>query len=478
MEDNNPSGSSYFHKPGDRKFRVPRTKPLRIILPHIPIIRPRTVSLMSFVFGFAVMIGIGAVLLNFPFSSKSGLWTAPVDCLFTATSAVCVTGLVVVDTLDHWSALGQLIILLLIQLGGLGFMTTTTILMLAAGRRIGLRDRILIGESIGVSRIGGLVRLTRNIFLFTLAAEFIGAVLFYIRFSSDYGWTGGIWKAVFQSVSAFNNAGFDLFGGFRSLTGYSGDYLVVLTTAALVILGGLGFLAIENIIRSRSIKRSSADTKIILAVTIPLLILGTLVVLLFEFNNPHTLADMPFQNKILNAFFQSITARTAGFNTLDTGALTLFSLFFVMILMFIGGASGSTAGGIKVNTLGIILSTIWSTLRGKETPGAFGREFPIQQIFRGMALLVISLGLIVGVFLLLSYTEHFASIRILFETISAFGTVGLSTGITPELSTAGRFILVVMMFIGRLGPLTLIMALARAQRTRGYRFPQESVRIG
>ncbi len=478
MEEFNSSNSPYLHRLGDKKFRVPRTKPLRIPIPQIPIIRPRTVSLISFVYGFAVMIVLGAVLLLFPFSSKAGLWTAPVDCLFTATSAVCVTGLVVVDTLDHWSIIGQFIILLLIQLGGLGFMTTTIILMMAAGRRIGLRDRILIGESIGVSRIGGLVRLTRHILLFTIIAEFIGAVLLYIRFSADYGWAGGIWKSVFQSVSAFNNAGFDLFGGFRSLTGYSGDYLIILTTAALIILGGLGFLVIDNIIRVKGIKRSTVDTKMILSITGLLLVLGTLVVLVAEFNNPYTLGNLSFPHKILNAFFQSVTARTAGLNSIDTGSLTTFSLFFVMILMFIGGASGSTAGGIKVNTVGMILTTIWSTLRGRENPGAFGREFPIQQIFRGMALLVISLGLILGVFLLLSYTEHFSSIRIIFETVSAFGTVGLSTGITPELSTAGRLILIVMMFIGRLGPLTLIMALARAQRTRGYRFPQESVRIG
>ncbi len=458
-------------------FRVPRTKPLRIPVPQIPIIRPKTVSLISFVYGFAVMIILGAVLLFFPFSSKAGIWTSPIDCLFTATSAVCVTGLVVVDTFDHWSIIGQFIIMLLIQFGGLGFMTTTIILMMAAGRRIGLRDRILIGESIGVSRIGGLVRLTQHILLFTLVAEFIGAVLFYIRFSADYGWLEAIWKAIFQSVSAFNNAGFDLFGGFRSLTGYSGDFLVLLTTCALIILGGLGFLVIDNIIHVRGIKRSTVDTKLILLITGLLLILGTLVILVAEYNNPKTMGDMPVQLKLLNSFFQSVTARTAGLNSIDTGSLTTLALFFVMILMFIGGASGSTAGGIKVNTVGIILSTIWNTIRGKEHPGAFGREFPVQQIFRGMVLLVISLVLIVVTFLVLTYTEKFSMIRVLFETVSAFGTVGLSTGITPDLSVAGRVILIFMMFIGRLGPLTLIMVLASSQRTRGYRFPQESVRI-
>ncbi len=478
MKDNNQPELSYLHRPGDRRFRVPRTKPLHITIPNIPIVKPRTVSLISFVYGFAAMIIIGAVLLLFPFSSKAGIWTAPVDCLFTSTSAVCVTGLTVVDTFDHWSSIGQLIILLLIQLGGLGFMTSTIILMMATGRRIGLRDRILIGESIGVSRLGGLVKLTRDILFFTLSAELVGAILFYLRFSSQYGWISGIWKAVFHSVSAFNNAGLDIFGGFRSLTGYSGDYLVILTTAALIILGGLGFVVIDNILQAKGIKRSTIDTKLVLIVTVLLLTLGTLVILVSEFSNPRTLGNMPILEKILNAFFQSVTSRTAGFNSINTGALNIFSLFFVVILMFIGGASGSTAGGIKVNTVGIILPTLWDTLRGKEHPGIFGREFPLQQIFRSMALLVVSLGLVIVVFLLLTETETFTSIRILFETVSAFGTVGLSTGITPELSTAGRLILAVMMFVGRLGPLTLIMALAGAQRSRGYRFPQESVRIG
>jgi trk system potassium uptake protein TrkH len=336
----------------------------------------------------------------------------------------------------------------------------------------------LIGESIGVSRIGGLVRLTQHILLFTLGAEFIGAAVFYIRFSADYGWLEGIWKSVFQSVSAFNNAGFDVFGGFRSLTGYSGDYLVILTTAGLIILGGLGFLVIDNIYRAKGIKRTTADTKLVLTVTGLLLALGTLVVLAAEYTNPKTMGDMPIQLKLLNSFFQSVTARTAGLNSIDTGSLTVFSLFFVMILMFIGGASGSTAGGIKVNTVGTILTTIWSTLKGKEFPGAFGREFPAQQIFRSLALLVISLALIIGSFLLLTYTEKFSMMRVLFETVSAFGTVGLSTGITPDLSVAGRLVLVLVMFIGRLGPLTLIMALARGQKTADYRFPKESVRIG
>jgi trk system potassium uptake protein len=478
MQDNLNYDDPYKPKPGDRLYRVPRIRPQRVTLTRTSLRRPIGVSLWSLIYGFAGMILVGALLLMLPGASKSGTWTPFVDCLFTATSSVCVTGLVVVDTFDHWTNLGQAVILVMVQLGGLGFMTITTILLIAAGRRIGLRDRIMISESIGIGRIGGIVRLVRNTALFTLIIEAIGAIVFFLRFSGQFTWPVAVWKSVFQSVSAFNNAGFDLFGGFRSLTGYQTDYLVLLTTASLVILGGVSFLVVENLFRARGLKRTSADTRLVILITTILLGLGTIAALIAEYGNPDTLGALSVQHKILNAFFQSVTARTAGFNTIDTGALTMNALFFIMILMFIGGASGSTAGGIKVNTAGIIIATIWNTIRGRENPGAFGREFQVQQIFRALTLLVISLGLVVVVFLILSATEHFPSINILFETISAFGTVGLSTGITPELSFIGRMAIIVTMFIGRLGPLTLVLILARTQRTSTYRYPKESVRIG
>jgi trk system potassium uptake protein TrkH len=390
----------------------------------------------------------------------------------------CVTGLVVVDTLDHWNLFGQIVIVIMMQLGGLGFMISTSLLMIASRRKIGLRERILVGESVGVSRIGGVIRLARNILWFTLIAEFIGALLFYIRFSVENQWPLSLWKSIFQSISAFNNAGFDLFGGFRSLSAYSGDYLVLLTTAGLIILGGISFVVIHNVFRARGLHHSSVDTKLVLLITLILLVAGTLVVLVTEYSNPQTLGNMPLPIKILNSFFQSVTSRTAGFNVLNIGAFAVYTLFFTMILMFIGGASGSTAGGIKVNTLGLIIATIWATIKGREHPGAFGREFPLEQIFRGMTLLVLSLGLITLAFLILSITENFPSINILFETISAFGTVGLTTGITPDLTISGKIIIIIMMFIGRLGPLTLVLALARNKQISKFRYPKETVRIG
>jgi trk system potassium uptake protein TrkH len=478
MQNNLNKDGPLASKPGNRIYRVPRIRPLRINIPVIRQKRPIGISLLTIVYGFAGMIILGTVLLMLPVSSKSGEWTSFVNSLFTATSAVCVTGLTVVDTNNYWSYFGQGVILALIQFGGLGFMTSATVFLMAAGRRIGLRGRLLIGESLGVSHLGGVVRLTRNIILFTLIAEIAGALIFYSRFYFEYGSRLGIWKSVFQTVSSFNNAGFDIFGGFRSLSGFHSDYLVLLTTAGLIILGGISFIVLQNIFRSRGIIKSTVDTKLVLLITLILLSAGTLFTLASEFNNPDTLGPMSLPQKILNAFFQSVTSRTAGFSSFSTGTMALSTLFFTMILMFIGGASGSTAGGIKVNTLGILLSTILATIRGKEYPEAFNREIPIQQIFRALTLLVLALALIAVVFMILSFTENFLTIKILFETVSAFGTVGLSTGITPDLSTAGRVVLAFTMFIGRLGPLTLTFALVRAQHTQTHRYPPETIRIG
>jgi trk system potassium uptake protein len=469
---------NYLPKPGDRKYRVPRMTPIRFTISIIRPRKPTSISLLTLVYGFAILIAVGTVLLMLPLASNDGQWTSFVNCLFTATSAVCITGLVVVDTLDHWSFFGQLIIMLLIQFGGLGIMTSATILIMAAGRRIGLGGRILIRESAGVSGIGGIVRLTRNIVFFTLIAEAIGTIIFFLRFSNEYELPMSVWVSVFQTVSAFNNAGFDIFGGFRSLSGYSADYLVLLTTAGLIILGGISFVVINNVYKSRGLHHSSIDTKLVLLITAILLASGTIVILATEYKNPGTLGALPLPAKIVNAFFQSVTSRTAGFSSFNTGALATYSLFFTMILMFIGGSSGSTAGGIKVNTVGLIIATIWGTIRGKEHPEAFGREFPVQQIFRAMTLLVISLGIIALIFFVLSVTEQFPSLNILFETVSALGTVGLSTGITPGLSTIGKIVIIFTMFIGRLGPLTLTLALTRAQRISKYHYPQDSIRIG
>lgn len=430
------------------------------------------------VYGFAGVIALGAVLLWLPMSSKAGEFTSFPNALFTSTSAVCVTGLTVVDTGSHYSSFGQGVILLLMQIGGFGFMTGATLLLLAFGRRLGLREKILIRESLGVERLGGLVPLVMGIAVFTLVIESFGAVIFYARFSSQSPPSTAAWQAIFHAVSAFNNCGLDIFGGFRSLTGYQGDPWVVLTTAALIILGGISFIVVFDVFGARRFSRLSLDTKIVLTTTLALLAVGTIVILVTEFNNEATLGPMSWPQKVLDAFFQSVTPRTAGFNVIKIGSMAVYSLFFTIMLMFVGGASGSTAGGIKVNIFGMLLATVWSTIRGKEHPGAFGREFRPQQIHRALTVAMLSLGLVAIVTLVLTITEKTDFIKVLFETVSAFGTVGLSTGITPSLSLAGKLIITFTMFAGRLGPLTLALSLVQSQQPSKYRHPQEDVRIG
>lgn len=413
-----------------------------------------------------------------PVSSAAGQATSPVNAFFTATSAVCVTGLVVVDTGTYWSSFGQGVILALIQIGGFGFMTSATLLMLAFGRRIGLRERLLIGESLGLSRLGGLVRIIRNMAIFTVLAEGIGAAVFFIRFSVENPLRLAVWKSVFHSISAFNNAGFDIFGNFQSLTNYRGDPLVVLATAALIFLGGISFMVISDVFKTRNLGKFSLDTKLVLITTVSLLAAGMVIILLTEFIEPAIFGDVSLPQKVLIAFFQSVTARTAGFTLVNVGTLTQYALFFIMFLMFVGGAAGSTAGGIKVNTFGMLAATIWSTIRGREHAGAFGREFNSQQLYRAIAVVILSLGLVALVGFLLALHEETSFINLLFETVSAFATVGLSTGITPHLSMAGRIIVTITMFVGRLGPLALTLALLQRQRPSRYRYPEEMVRIG
>jgi trk system potassium uptake protein TrkH len=466
-------------RPGDRVFRVARVSPWRIPLPIIPAPKQPGFSPLMLVYGFAGVIILGTILLMFPMSSKGGQFTSPVDTLFTAASAVCVTGLVVKDTGTYWSSFGQGVILVLIQIGGLGFMTSATLLLLLLGRRIGIRERWLIGQSLGTGRLGGMVKLVRRVLVFTVIVEAIGAAIFYVHFSVEDPTGTAAWKAVFQAVSAFNNAGFDIFGRFRSLLDYQTDTLVILTTAGLVILGGISFVVVADVIRVRRFGRLSVDSKIVLVTTLGLLVLGTIVIFLTEYGNADTLGPLSFPYKLLNAFFHSVTPRTAGFSSINIGSMATYSQFFTILLMFVGGAAGSTAGGIKVNTFGMLVATIWSTIRGKEHAGAFGREFANQQIHRALALVMLSLTLIFIVVFALTITDKgFGFLKLLFETVSAFGTVGLSTGITPDLSVAGRLIITAVMFIGRLGPLILVLALTQRQQPSMFRYPEDEVRIG
>jgi trk system potassium uptake protein TrkH len=330
----------------------------------------------------------------------------------------------------------------------------------------------------GMEHLGGLVRTVRRIAIFTILVEGAGALILFIHFLTYSPPETALWRAVFHSISAFNNAGLDIFGNFRSLLGYQTDATVLLTMAVLIILGGIGYLVVEDVFKTRSFDRLSLDSKLVLTTTFSLLALGTVFFLLAEFSNPATTGPLSLPHKLLVAFFQSVTPRTAGFTAIDVGKMVVPSLFFTMFLMFVGGASGSTAGGVKVGTLGLLSATVLSSLRGKEHAGAFGREFNFQNIQRGLVLVILYLGFAALLVLVLSITEGKDFVSLLFETFSALGTVGLSTGITPELSTAGRLIIVLGMFVGRLGPLALIVYLTGGQQPAKTHFPQELVRTG
>lgn len=468
---------SYTSKPGNRIYRPRVAQPWRIFLPILPKARTPVSSSLTIILGFAVIIIIGAVLLMLPIASKSEQVTSPLNAFFTATSATCVTGLVVVDTFDYWSLFGQIVIVMLIQLGGFGFMAGATLFLLAFGRRIGLREKLLISESIGITQYGGVVKIVGLMAVFTFLVETAGAALFYIQYSQSNLTGESIWFSIFQSISAFNNAGFDLSGNLQSLMLYQTNPLMLLVTAMLIIIGGISFLVVYDFFAARfKLERLSLDSKIVISVTLLLLFLGTAVIFMTEFRNPATMGNLPFPYVVLNAFFQSVTARTAGFNTVNMGNLANYALFFLIILMFIGGAAGSTAGGIKVNNFGMLSGTVWSTIKGREYAGIFSREFLVPQINRALTVVLLSIGFICVALFLLTLTEGFRFIDLLFETVSAFSNVGLSAGITPNLSAGGLIIIAVTMFLGRLGPLTVALALVQKQQTAKYRFKREFIR--
>ncbi|WZL73230.1 TrkH family potassium uptake protein [Clostridiaceae bacterium 35-E11] len=433
------------------------------------------------VMGFALVIFIGAIILNLPIASKNGESIGFISALFTATSAVCVTGLVVVDTATHWTIFGQTVILLLIQIGGLGFMTITTLIAFILGKRISLRERLVMQEALNQFNIAGVVRLTRYVLITTFTIEGIAALILSTRFIPKLGILKGIGFGIFHAISAFCNAGFDLIGEFRSLTPYVEDPLINFVIGFLIIIGGLGFAVVLEIIQRKRFKKFSLHTKLVLSITAILLVLGFLVILLLEYNNPKTMGGLSIKGKLLSAMFHSITPRTAGFNTLPTDKLTMTSIFFTIILMFIGGSPAGTAGGVKTTTAGVLLWTIISEIRGKADTEVFKKRIPREIISRSLAIVGLAGTLVVLVTMLLSTTENGHSfLEIFFEVVSAFGTVGLSMGITPDLTEIGRILITITMFAGRVGPLTVALALAsKKQKNIGkYKYPEEKVIVG
>ncbi len=438
---------------------------------------------MVIALGFAITILTGALLLCLPVSARSGQPTDFLDALFTATSATCVTGLITVSTAVHWSGFGQGVILVLIQIGGLGFMTMASIASFLLRRTITLRERMVLSAGLNLTENAGIVRLTRRVLFGTLVFESAGALLLSTRFIPQFGWWHGLKMSIFHAVSAFCNAGFDLFGTpeqpFNSLVDYVGDPVVNLTIMALIVIGGLGFFVWGDIWDKRRFRRLTLHSKLVLVTTGVLLLTGFGLTVLFEWNNPKTLGALSGGDKLLAAAFQSVTLRTAGFNTIDQAALTGPSQAIACLLMMIGGSPGSTAGGIKTVTTAVLAISAISALRGRTTASAFGRTIVPRSIMNAITMMIMGGVLGLSGACAISYLEGVPFEQCVFEAVSAFGTVGLTMGLTPTLCTASRVILILLMYLGRVGVLTLgVAVLMRHRDPPKMQYPEANVMIG
>lgn len=432
--------------------------------------------------GFAIIIFIGGVLLSLPYSTQTGLGTPLLDALFTATSAVCVTGLVVVDTGTHFSLFGQIVILVLIQVGGLGFMTMATLVALALKKRISLKERLILQEALNQSSMEGIVRLIKKVIIYALAIQLTGMVIFTARWSFDMPFGQALYYGCFHAVSFFNNAGFDIFGPisgkFSSLTSYVDDPIINLTSMLLIIFGGIGFIVISDMLGFRTRRKLSLHSKVVLSMSGFLIVFGAIVIFIFEFTNHKTLGSLDWLGKIWGALFQSVTPRTSGANTLDIAGLRQATQFFIVILMFIGASPGSTGGGIKTTTFAILIGAMIAMIRGKQDVILFRHRLAQDRIFKALTLTLFAMLLVLFTTMILSTTEDRDFLMILFEVTSAFGTVGLSMGLTSELSEIGRIMIMLMMFVGRLGPVTLAYSLGPKSEKELYRHPEGKITIG
>ncbi len=431
-------------------------------------------------FGFFVLIMAGALLLTLPFASRDGRSMNFLGALFTATSASCVTGLVVADTWSQWSLFGQLVIITLIQIGGLGFITIGVYVSILLRRRIGLKERGLMQESTSALQIGGIVRLTKKIIVGTAIFEGTGALLLAIRFIPQYGFSRGIFYGIFHSVSAFCNAGFDLMGHYEpynSLSAYYDDWLVNLVIMSLIIIGGIGFIVWDDISRNKlHVKKYLLQTKIVLLTTIFLVFGGGLAFYYLE--KDLLMADMSVSGKILSSLFSSVTARTAGFNTIDTGALSDGSKLLTIILMFIGGSPGSTAGGVKTTTIVVLLLYVHASIQRTYGVNVFGRRLEEEAIKQASSVFTINLFLALSVSLIIMAVQPMSLSDTLFETFSAIGTAGMTTGITRDLVPLSRLLIILLMYCGRIGSMSFALAFTQSKRITRVQNPVERINVG
>ncbi|MFW6264880.1 MAG: TrkH family potassium uptake protein [Bacillota bacterium] len=476
-----------------------------------PISRHEFTPAQYLVMGYLAVIIIGTILLTLPIATTAEGSLDIISALFTATSATCVTGLIVLNTSTAFTVFGQVVIMILIQIGGLGIMTMSTMMAFIIGKKISLRERLIIQEDLNQFKISGVVRLVWYVIAVAFTIQGIGVLILFTRLIKDYNFIRAIYFSIFHAVSAFNNAGFDLFG--NSLENYIGDPTINLVIMGLIIIGGIGFAviaelynsfhnncslmrdelnlkeksfkqkinSISNYIRKNkfiAIRKTSLQTKIVLLITLILIMVGFLSFFALEYTNEATIANLDFGEKVLSSLFLSVTPRTAGFNTLPTGSLRSSTLFLIIVLMFIGASPGSTGGGIKTTTFGVLLITVWSLVTGKSDVEIFKRRVEQDIIYKAVAIIMLSLILVFFITIILTVTEGMPFLTVFFEAVSAFGTVGLSTGITPDLSNTGRLLITITMFAGRVGPLTLAVAFAERRSNARYHYPKEKIMVG
>lgn len=438
--------------------------------------RKRLTSFQKIFLGFLSVIVTGGILLTLPISSQSGAFTPFSDALFTSTSAVCVTGLVRYDTATYWSLFGQGVILLLIQIGGMGVVTITMYIATLSGKKIGLLHRSIMQESISAPQVGGIVRLTTFIFKGVLLVEGIGAFFLSFVFVPEFGFVKGIWYSIFHAVSAFCNAGFDLMGvkaPFSSLTDYADNPIVNLTIMGLIVTGGIGFLTWDDVKRHRfHFQKYRMQTRVILTVTAALILGGAAYMFFFEFT------DLPMKERLLCSFFQSVTPRTAGFNTVDLNTLSETGQLLLVILMVIGGSPGSTAGGMKTTTIAVLIAVALAVFTRQEDPHLYKRRISPEAVRHAATISMMYVSLFVLGGMIISAAEGVPILTALLETSSAIGTVGLSLGITPGIGMISKCTLIFLMFFGRVGALTIVYAAVAPRRTFGNKYPQEKITVG
>ena len=431
---------------------------------------------------FGVIILIGALLLTLPISSRSGESCDFLSALFTATSATCVTGLVMFDTWTQWSGFGQIVILCLIEVGGLGFMSAASLVVFLLRKKVGLKQRMVMAQALSVSDMDGVVKLQKYVLCGSLGIQFVGALILFARFLPDYGLRRAACWGIFHAISAFCNAGFDIFGYVApgaNMIAFNTDPVVCITIMALIVVGGLGFFVWEEVVRLHSWKKFSVYTKLVLATTVVLLIGGAAAFCILEWNNPATLGSMTAPQKVLNAFFQSVTIRTAGFTSIDQAGLTEAGKAVTIVFMLIGGSSGSTAGGMKTVTLIVLLLFLWSRIRGRGTVSVFKRTIPNTQVLDAMTIVSIVVGLAVFGGIFISVTSPVGFTDALYEAASALATVGLTAGVTPVLSIPAKILIIIYMYFGRVGVLTISLGFLMGNRAQErYRYANTNLLIG